>query len=313
MKIFLNLLIVPCLLCATTVDTTDHLKLIVPRKALSSESVQIIQHDKNFPWTKQETIELHHLIHKIIKIWEKEGTSDYFVYGKKTPEIPASGYHLVPFKDQSYYDQFHLLTRIFLGVSWHSNSKQEQNELAERLKKQLPVHLSRPNVHPTPSNDPFCNPDILKKQVLYEGTSTYLLLDYAAFALAEERLHFLIIPKKHKERFSDLSIEEFIEAHQIANALFTHFSDQYPAYMTHLIHKSGRLAMQDVPHWHLHVIFGPNNVPNFGKKSELFWRFIFKDILSKEELRSRVESLFEELNEPKSLFQATLKNFAENS
>ena len=97
---------------------------------------------------------------------------------------------------------------------------------------------------------PFCKEEILEAQAFYESELAVGLLTYKPAVPG----HVLIIPKRHVERFEELSaaemgaIQDLIrKVHEAEKALFG--KDDYL-----LIQKNGLSAGQSVPHLHFHYL-----------------------------------------------------------
>ncbi len=104
------------------------------------------------------------------------------------------------------------------------------------------------------ANDPFCDPEVIKKQMIIAGEHVYVLLDYAHFRLIGDKPHFLIIPKEHRSTFKELTEGEYLESMAFARKIARYFKAQDAANTLHLFHKNGERAGQTIPHWHLHLI-----------------------------------------------------------
>ena len=97
---------------------------------------------------------------------------------------------------------------------------------------------------------PFCSEEILTKQKVYE-TETALVL-YTHKPIVES--HLLILPKRHVQRFEDLSAEEnkemFLLVQQVNEAAKKAFGTA--AYF--ILQKNGEEVGQTVPHVHFHYV-----------------------------------------------------------
>lgn len=97
---------------------------------------------------------------------------------------------------------------------------------------------------------PFCKEEILETQAFYETELAVGLLTYKPAVPG----HVLVIPKRHVERFEELTaaemaaIQELIrKVHEAEKGLFG--KDDYL-----LIQKNGLSAGQSVPHLHFHYL-----------------------------------------------------------
>ncbi|PWU15022.1 MAG: hypothetical protein C5B45_03355 [Chlamydiae bacterium] len=103
----------------------------------------------------------------------------------------------------------------------------------------------------TPSRDAFCTQKIIEKQRVFEGRLINILYDYAP--IGPEKVHLLLVPKEHREKFSDLTKEEFLEIDDLSQKLIHFYKDKNPDRRDSAVHvfdKTGALAGQTVPHWH---------------------------------------------------------------
>ena len=102
--------------------------------------------------------------------------------------------------------------------------------------------------------------------------------------------HFLIVPKRHVERFEDLREDELAEAHAlIAKAHhLAHAVHHATGYL--LLQKNGKEAGQTVPHVHIHYL--PRKVGENGLwlAMRLFIRPLLKPI-SYQEIKEEITSL----------------------
>ena len=133
---------------------------------------------------------------------------------------------------------------------------------------------------------PFCKEEVLKAQTFYEGKEVLGLLTHKP-ALDG---HVLIIPKRHVERFEDLTPEESFEISEATKKINSavRYAFGYQDYL--LIQKNGVRAGQSVPHVHFHYLPGANF---------LAARFLLSPCfkpLSKEKLKLLKDVLFESLS-----------------
>lgn len=96
----------------------------------------------------------------------------------------------------------------------------------------------------------FCNPSVISSQLLYEGTFTYALYTHRPIVPG----HCLILPKRHVERFENLSDEECLELTQVIKKIHQAVSHAYQTSGYLLVEKNGPEAFQSVPHVHFHYI-----------------------------------------------------------
>lgn len=123
---------------------------------------------------------------------------------------------------------------------------------------------------------PFCNQEIIEKQFVHETKKVITL--YCLTPATKGNL--LVIPKRHVERFEDLTKKELYEV-QKEIALFAEiFSKFYGASDYVILQKNGKMAGQSVPHLHFHLI--PANKP----AEEIFYTaFHYREKLTDEEMK----------------------------
>jgi diadenosine tetraphosphate (Ap4A) HIT family hydrolase len=145
--------------------------------------------------------------------------------------------------------------------------------------------------------DPFCNPEIIQKQLVFEGSEVNVLYNYAPIGLGQEKLHFLIVPKIHRVGFSELSQTEYLEAMELSQKLINFYQKRnHP--IVYVFHKTGVEAGQTVPHWHQHIVFAETGAQEFfSKMAVLKNMMIGASPLSSEELKGRVQLLRTDLQE----------------
>lgn len=97
---------------------------------------------------------------------------------------------------------------------------------------------------------PFCPGEILDRQLFYEGKQAHAILTHKP-ALAG---HVLIIPKRHVERFEQLSAEEVADIYDTIKKVDTAVKELYGYKDYVLIQKNGKAAGQSVPHLHFHYV-----------------------------------------------------------
>ena len=100
----------------------------------------------------------------------------------------------------------------------------------------------------------FCREEFLRAQTFYEGKEVLGVLTHKP-ALDG---HVLIIPKRHVERFEDLTYEESLEISEAIKKIdaAVRYVFGYEDYL--LIQKNGVKAGQSVPHVHFHYLPGAN-------------------------------------------------------
>lgn len=134
---------------------------------------------------------------------------------------------------------------------------------------------------------PFCDPVVLEKQEVVASPQAMVL--YNQKPLAEG--HILVIPKRHVERFEELSVEEMGEIQELIAQVAKAFPLAYGAQDYFIMQKNGPLAGQSVPHLHFHVF--PTKVPiHLLLFKSLLPRFSLSDLEMQEQcqkLRNGIE------------------------
>lgn len=290
----------------TTVYVGHALKCVVPTYPLASGSVQIMPSPqvKNFlEWQIIQGIEAeaYALIKRIVRVWEKRGITDYMIFGRECQDSHARfNWEVVPYPKGgwNFLQQCKVLWKIAFGASLLPQTQREKE--AKELQNALALEDDNKResiAPPTRGSDVFCNPQVIERQLVFEGKEINVLYNYAPIALDEKKLHFLITPKQHRVRFSDLTETEYVEARQVAQRLVQFYKDRGYTF-AYLFNKTGARAGQSVFHWHEHVIFAATKTRAlFGKLLVLKKMLLPVWPLSPEELEQRVHLLRRELKD----------------
>jgi histidine triad (HIT) family protein len=99
-------------------------------------------------------------------------------------------------------------------------------------------------------NCPFCNSSILEYQKFYETDLVLALYNYKPILAG----HCLILPKRHVERFEELSEEEVLQINQVIKKVNLAAREVFKAHSYLILEKNGIEAGQTVPHVHFHYI-----------------------------------------------------------
>lgn len=281
------------------------MKVIIPECPLAPGSLKIIPYsqEENFSeWQDTNKLETYQLIQKIAGILEKKGIEDYLVYGKEaTNSTSVFGWEIVPYQKTGwrFWKQFKVLWSItFRGVCL---PQIERHRLARDFQKDKDVfsEIQTKQIESireiVKGNDAFCDEKIIKKQLVFEGKEVNVLYNYAPIAIGEGKLHFLIVPKHHHSKFTDLTETEYLESMQLSQKLVNFYKGK--GYHTaYLFDKTGAEAGQTVPHWHEHVIFTATKTQEFLGQLTVFKNMIFgSSAIPQQELQTRVQSLKTEL------------------
>jgi diadenosine tetraphosphate (Ap4A) HIT family hydrolase len=259
----------------------QEMQIVVPEYALSSGSLKVCPKENHF--NQQEAFVL---LQKIASVWKEQGIDNYLIY-RKSDEL---SWEIVPYygNHSSLWNRFNSIVkqlfvlacvsfdRCFVSLSQREITfKQYQNQFSTPL----PSEEKTTRV----ATDAFCNPEVVARQCVLSGQYIDVLYNYAPINAGKEQLHFLLVPKAHREGFDDLTAEEYAEVVQLTEKLCSIFSTTSYQY-----HKTGALAGQTVSHWHQHLVFVEPGYSWLGKLSVLFRMAIPPTPLAPEELEMRV-------------------------
>ncbi len=96
---------------------------------------------------------------------------------------------------------------------------------------------------------PFCDELVLKNQAYYESKLTAVLYNHKPILPG----HSLVIPKRHVERFEEMTREEISEIGDAIKVVDNAFKKVYNSTASTIIMQNGRDAGQTVFHAHFHV------------------------------------------------------------
>ncbi len=96
----------------------------------------------------------------------------------------------------------------------------------------------------------FCKEHILKSQKVYEDDLILVLYTHKPITPC----HFLVIPKRHVERFEALSEKETSQIFQVIKKIDKAAAKVFNTSAYLLLQKNGRECGQTVPHVHFHYI-----------------------------------------------------------
>lgn len=279
------------------VECTGHMRILIPEQALSRDAVKVESNEdgRRFEdWTNEQHAEAYLLMQKVAAVWQEHGISDYLIIGDEDSSGQFA-WEIVPFPPDEYafWKQINVMRRIFFGGV--NLSKKEQATSASRFRhfaSKVPV-MTYPEEEDCQGCDPFCNPQIIEAQAVINDPdkSVRVLYDYKPLAY----YHFLIVPKAHEEKFSDVSIQSYIEASEYAQELIRRYGKGKAVY---LFHKTGQRAGQTVPHWHWHVVIANSREEELYGQFNAFFKMLWGgSALDADTLKERVCVLKSELND----------------
>ncbi|MGR3973507.1 MAG: HIT family protein [Candidatus Rhabdochlamydia sp.] len=256
-------------------------------------------------WSKEDQGKSYELMQRTAQVWKNcKITEQYLIYGQinsRDHELPFN-WEMVPYAPCKttlgrIVQQLQVLWRtVFGGIAISQEDRQQQTSNYKNLFNSVP-QSPPPEDMPHESNDAFCKSDTLQRQRVVTGEKVNVLFNYAPIGFGGEKLHFLIVPKYHREKFSDVTQEEYQEACALTQKLVDHFSETRKTLKNvYLMNKTGIDAGQSVPHWHLHVVFSSNAAQNFWGRLTVLRNILFgSSPMKKEALEQKVSSLKEEL------------------
>lgn len=278
------------------------LNTIVPKKQMADQSLQIVAPNKPFSaWSEQDHAHSNLFMQRITQAWKSNKfTTQYLIYGKIDTNV--FNWEIVPYqKCQTclgrMFQQLQVLWRAIIGgvtVSNKSHNQQVKNyqSLLEKAPKSiLPSEIS------SLGKDSFCKQDTIERQRVMSGKKINVLFNYAPIGFGGERLHFLVVPKEHREAFPDVTQEEYCESMALTTKLVNHFTKTRKTIKNaYLLNKTGADAGQTVKHWHLHVIFSTNSAQDFSGKITVMKNILLGSTpMKKDDLAKRVSTLRKEL------------------
>lgn len=140
---------------------------------------------------------------------------------------------------------------------------------------------------------PFCDPKVLAAQTFYEDDLVLALYTHKPILPG----HCLIIPKKHIERFENLSDAEALQVTQVIKKVNRAVEKVFGTSSYLLLQKNGYEVGQTVPHIHFHYIprkAGDDSVLKF--LFLMYWKNMQKPMPYKE-MQGAIENLREAMSE----------------
>lgn len=128
----------------------------------------------------------------------------------------------------------------------------------------------------------FCDPKQMNKQLIHE--TEHMATLYCSKPATKG--HLLIIPKRHVERFQDLTAQEFLLVQQEVNRFVEIFKGKYQLSDFVFIQKNGKNAGQTVPHLHFHMIPSPENF-----EKTMYYALNYRNTIPDGELQECIQEL----------------------
>lgn len=135
---------------------------------------------------------------------------------------------------------------------------------------------------------PFCTEKILKEQSFYENELALALYNFKPLKIG----HTLIIPKRHEDRFENLSDEEVSAIGKAIKDVQKIFKRAYASDDYTLVMQNGKDAGQTVFHSHFHMV--PRKKGDIGN-TEMYKTLLIesenRELISDEEMEKRIKEL----------------------
>lgn len=274
----------------------------VPSRQLLDQSLYLVAPNKQFNgWSAQNHAESYLFMQRIAQAWKSSNLTDqYLVYGKIDSNL--FNWEMVPYqKCRTFigraFQQLQVLWRtVFGGIVVSEDSSNNQFKRYKVLLMES-SEIAEPSGTSSKGSDSFCKDDTIKRQWVITGEKVNVLFNYAPIGFGGERLHFLVVPKQHRETFTNVTKEEYCESLQLTTKLVDHIKEKRKTVKNvYLLNKTGVDAGQTVKHWHLHVIFSTSTAQDFWGKITVIKNILLGSSPMKiDELAKKVDELREEL------------------
>lgn len=238
----------------------DKVQVLVPECPLQVGSLQIVpisEPQSYCQWTNEEHLEAYRFIQKLDQLWLTKEITDYCIYGRESIEDQSSQFRweVIPCPKRTSTDSFYLrfittVVHIAYGATPLPAAKRDQmaHEINRDLQSISEEEIIKKLHDQHEGKDIFCHPSRFQHQLIYEGKTISILHDYAPAA----EIHLLFVTKKHRERCSDLTAEEYLEAIHMSQDIIRFYQSR--GFQIANIHvKNGLESGQSQPHWHLQV------------------------------------------------------------
>lgn len=288
---------------------SDTILMLVPECPLQVGSLQIVPISgppSYCQWTDEEHLEAYRVIQKLDQLWFTKGITDYCIYGRESIEAGQSfpfKWEMIPCPKSSCADSLCLrfiTTVIHIAYGAKPLPAVERDQMARDINEELQYIFCEEGIKKIPDQhegkDIFCQPSRFQHQLIYEGKTISILYDYAPAA----EIHLLFVTKKHRERFFDLTAEEYLEAIHLSKNVIKFYQER--GFQIANIHvKNGKESGQSQPHWHLQVAISTTRQDELMAALEIIKDACLKchTPLPKDVLENRVRStkeFFEEFN-----------------
>lgn len=229
---------------------------------------------------------------KLVQLWYKKGIAESYM----VLQVNKGPLQAIPYtKTESWlgrvWQQLQVLCRFTFGglglspdrIKYLEDAYSDLGPLNDESVTKIEEH----------AHCAFCERKVIDSQIVLNGNRVQVLYNYAPIGLGGERLHFLIVAKRHCPKFHQLTEEEYSEAMKLTQfvqeKVREHFnSEGNPIQKVYVYHKTGEDAGQSVPHWHMHLIMTQNGAQEWlGKLTVLRNILIGSFRLSAEALKNQ--------------------------
>ena len=135
----------------------------------------------------------------------------------------------------------------------------------------------------------FCDPEVRRKESFYQSEKSIAIIDIKPVLPG----HVLVIPKRHVERFVELTEEEIVDMFNSVKNVYNILTNAFKSTAFNLIIQDGREAGQSIDHLHLHV--SPRIKYDIDDK-EFYKKVLFDSAGRKPMAEKEIENLVKNLN-----------------
>ncbi len=267
-----------------------------PQKQLLRGSLCVEPHNRFLKfeqWSKQNLKDSYAVMQKIVQQWQDNNITDQYLIIGKANQTTSFSWEIVPYERCSTWigrvvQQIVVLWRfVFGGAVFSEQSKPEKKTVTPLLEKRLDK-----------AKDPFCDQATIDRQCVLYGDTANVLYNIAPIGFGGEKLHFLIVPKRHCETFAELDESEYVESLQLAQQLYSHFrATRKKIENVYIFYKSGIDAGLTVPHPHMHFIVTTNPAQDVFGNLTVFKNIFFGSFrMNSTDFKNRVGELKKELS-----------------
>lgn len=282
---------------STVVHEGSLINLLIPERPLAKGSIQLIARATPSPfssWTSDHHSESYDLIQKIVEMWKRKGVNDYIIYGKKMNDSNFS-WEIIPYRTGSFWERFKVLFQLAFGATRLSVATRTEivrnfNE-HKNLFGSSEIVEQQDEMKVSVQKDWLCDPKVIEKQRVLEGKSFNVLYNCSPLGVGKGKLDFLVALKDHREGFSSLTKNEYMELMSLESKLIDFYGSQ--GYKTaFLFHQTGNKTGNRTRHFYENIIFTSTKTEELVGKITVFVRMLFgRSRLSEAKVTEQVASL----------------------